>query len=303
MAPKYGKTSMLVYITICSLIGGLSVACTSGLGSSILTSIRGDNQVKNWFFWFLAGFVVITLLTEINYLNKVRGGVFWRHLRGCAGVECSLASHHRLSRSTTRLWSRLRTTSSSLEPLSSRVLSSTRASKLRQVGIVSGIAFGAELTAVRARAVDIVTVVMGFITICCGITLLQLSKVEPNDVATKGLDRRSTMLLSASRARAYQDGDYEKGLDAEDPGIDALRGSFGAIGSIHRAMSARRRSTMNGRESAFDPSTLGRTGAPGAMGSGPTESGMGMSVLRGVQLYDAPMPCVSLVASSPPRAS
>lgn len=82
---------MLVYITICSLIGGLSVACTSGLGSSILTSIRwvlahgarfgrlqthllhpnrGDNQVKHWFFWFLFGFVVITLLTEINYLNK-----------------------------------------------------------------------------------------------------------------------------------------------------------------------------------------------------------------------------------------
>ena len=40
---------MLVYITICSLLGGLSVACTSGLGASILTSIRGENQVKHWY--------------------------------------------------------------------------------------------------------------------------------------------------------------------------------------------------------------------------------------------------------------
>lgn len=132
------------------------------------------------------------------------------------------------------------------------------------------------------------TVVMGFLVICCGITLLQLSKVEPTDLENKTLDRRSTMLLSASRARAHVDADYEKGLDVEDPGMDALRGSFGAIGSIHRAMSARR--SMR-RESRFDPSTLGRTGAPGAMGSGPSaEGGMGMSVLRGVQLYDAPMP-------------
>lgn len=35
-------------ISICSLIGGLSVVCTQGLGSSILTSIRGDNQFKHW---------------------------------------------------------------------------------------------------------------------------------------------------------------------------------------------------------------------------------------------------------------
>ncbi|ORY87443.1 magnesium transporter NIPA-domain-containing protein [Leucosporidium creatinivorum] len=243
VAPKYGKTHMLVYITICSLIGGLSVACTSGLGSSILTSIRGDNQVKHWFFWFLFGFVVITLLTEINYLNKA------------------------------------------LELYNTAMVTPTYYVIFTGATLVTSVILNQGFA---ASAVDIVTVVMGFLVICCGITLLQLSKVEPSDIAsTQGLDRRSTMLLSASRARAHVDADYEKGLDMEDPGIDALRGSFGAIGSIHRAMSARR--SMR-RESRFDPSTLGRTGAPGAMGSGPTEGGMGMSVLRGVQLYDAPMP-------------
>ncbi|GJE89471.1 magnesium transporter NIPA-domain-containing protein [Phanerochaete sordida] len=69
VAPKYGKRSMLPYIGICSLIGGISVSCTQGLGACILTSIRGHNQFKNWFIYFLMILVVITLLTEIYYLN------------------------------------------------------------------------------------------------------------------------------------------------------------------------------------------------------------------------------------------
>ena len=69
-APKYGKKHMLIYITVCSLIGGLSVSVTSGLGSAILLSIRGQNQFKHWFIYFLLGFVIVTLLVEINYLNK-----------------------------------------------------------------------------------------------------------------------------------------------------------------------------------------------------------------------------------------
>ncbi|EKM61514.1 uncharacterized protein PHACADRAFT_190687 [Phanerochaete carnosa HHB-10118-sp] len=69
VAPKYGKKSMLPYIGICSLIGGISVSCTQGLGACILTSIRGQNQFKNWFIYFLMILVVITLLTEIYYLN------------------------------------------------------------------------------------------------------------------------------------------------------------------------------------------------------------------------------------------
>ncbi len=42
---RYGDKSMLWYITICSMIGGLSVSCTSGLGAAIVTSAMGDNQV------------------------------------------------------------------------------------------------------------------------------------------------------------------------------------------------------------------------------------------------------------------
>jgi drug/metabolite transporter (DMT)-like permease len=40
VAPKYGKKSMLVYLTVCSLIGGLSVVATQGLGAAVLAQVR-----------------------------------------------------------------------------------------------------------------------------------------------------------------------------------------------------------------------------------------------------------------------
>lgn len=67
--PRWGNKNMLVYISICSWIGGLSVVCTQGLGASIIAWIGGDPQYKHWFLWVLLVFVVGTLLTEIIYLN------------------------------------------------------------------------------------------------------------------------------------------------------------------------------------------------------------------------------------------
>ena len=67
--PRYGKRSMFVSITVCSLIGGLSVVATQGLGSAIIAQINGKEQFKEWFLYVLFVFVVATLLTEIIYLN------------------------------------------------------------------------------------------------------------------------------------------------------------------------------------------------------------------------------------------
>jgi drug/metabolite transporter (DMT)-like permease len=67
--PKWGNKNMLVYISVCSWVGGLSVVATQGLGAGILAWIRGKPQYKEWFFWVLLVFIIITLLTEIVYLN------------------------------------------------------------------------------------------------------------------------------------------------------------------------------------------------------------------------------------------
>ncbi|KAF9909866.1 hypothetical protein EC991_007856 [Linnemannia zychae] len=71
VAPKFGKSHMLVYITVCSLIGSLSVVATQGLGAAIVRNITtGTPQFNHWFIYVTMVFVVCTLITEINYLNK-----------------------------------------------------------------------------------------------------------------------------------------------------------------------------------------------------------------------------------------
>lgn len=68
--PRYGKKTMLVYLSICSLIGGLSVVATQGLGAAIVAQIGGTRQFNQWFLYVLFVFVITTLVTEIIYLNK-----------------------------------------------------------------------------------------------------------------------------------------------------------------------------------------------------------------------------------------
>lgn len=71
---------MLVYLSICSLIGSLSVVATQGLGilflltllilgAAIVAQAQGTPQFNQWFLYVLLVFVVGTLLTEIVFLN------------------------------------------------------------------------------------------------------------------------------------------------------------------------------------------------------------------------------------------
>lgn len=76
VGPRYGKKNMLVYLSVCSLIGGLSVVATQGLGSAVLAQARGESQFNKWFLYVLLVFVITTLLTEIVYLNVSFSGIF-----------------------------------------------------------------------------------------------------------------------------------------------------------------------------------------------------------------------------------
>jgi magnesium transporter len=67
--PRYGKKTMMVYLSICSLIGGLSVVATQGLGAAVVAQAGGKPQFNQWFLYIVLVFVIATLLTEIIYLN------------------------------------------------------------------------------------------------------------------------------------------------------------------------------------------------------------------------------------------
>lgn len=52
VAPRYGRSNILVYISVCSLIGSLSVISVKGLGLAIKETIMGSQQFTNMLTWF-----------------------------------------------------------------------------------------------------------------------------------------------------------------------------------------------------------------------------------------------------------
>ena len=133
---------------------------------------------------------------------------------------------------------------------------------------------------------------MAFLVICAGITILQMSKVDPTEFK---LDRRSTILLQASRKQT--EAVEEKSLSGlEEPGIDTLRGSFGTVGSIIRARTARRFSSQSSRSTA-QSSRLGAPSSRFGIERGDSKSSSTFATnlnhyggMRRHQLFDPPVP-------------
>jgi len=69
-APRYGRSHLLIYVLICSLIGSLSVVSCKALGIAVKLTIRGSNQIfkKETFAFFCC--VLCCILVQMNYLNK-----------------------------------------------------------------------------------------------------------------------------------------------------------------------------------------------------------------------------------------
>ncbi|KAJ7993361.1 hypothetical protein DPEC_G00271620 [Dallia pectoralis] len=70
VGPRHGQTNIMVYITICSVIGALSVSCVKGLGIAIKEAIAGRSVAGNPLAWVLLLGLIACVSTQINYLNK-----------------------------------------------------------------------------------------------------------------------------------------------------------------------------------------------------------------------------------------
>lgn len=70
VAPKKGKTNILVYISICSLIGAFSVSSVKGLGIAIKELLEWKPVYKHPLVFVLLAVLVLSVTTQINYLNK-----------------------------------------------------------------------------------------------------------------------------------------------------------------------------------------------------------------------------------------
>ncbi|KAH9841324.1 Magnesium transporter NIPA [Teratosphaeria destructans] len=195
VAPRYGKKSMLVYLSICSLIGGLSVVCTQGLGSAILAQINGEAQFNKWFMYVLLVFVVGTLLTEIIYLN-----VSLQYIRP-SGVQLTCQQK-------------------ALNLFNAALVTPTYYVYFTTSTIVTSAVL---FQGFHGTVTQIVDVVLGFLTICSGVVLLQLAKsskdVPDTAVLSGDLDQVRTVA-------EQEEPEYE-------PRADTIRGGAGIV----RAMS------------------------------------------------------------------
>ncbi|KAG5922080.1 hypothetical protein E4U61_005866 [Claviceps capensis] len=210
VGPRWGKKNMLVYISICSWIGGLSVVSTQGLGAAIIAWIRGEPEYKHWFLWALFVFVICTLLTEIIFLNKAL------NLFNAALVT---PTYYVYFTSTT-------------------IITSTV--------LFQGF---------KGTPPEIATVVLGFLTICSGVVLLQLSKSAkdvPDAALFKGdLDQIQTI------------GEQEQ--PESEPKADAIRGTAAIMRRISKArvkMEAEELKRLHEEKMADDMAPIGEDGLP-----------------------------------------
>lgn len=69
-SPRYGQKNVLIYITICSLIGSLSVMGCKGIGIAIKETFAGRNQFANWLTYVFIVVVGACIAVQMNYLNR-----------------------------------------------------------------------------------------------------------------------------------------------------------------------------------------------------------------------------------------
>lgn len=189
--PRYGKQSMMVYLTICSLIGGLSVVATQGLGAAVVAQTRGEPQFNQWFLYVLLVFVICTLLTEIIYLNV------------------SHSPYHKPCSCLTIL-------QKALNLFNAALVTPTYYVYFTSATIVSSAIL---FRGFKGTPTSIATVVMGFLQICSGVVLLQLSK------SAKDVPDAAVFSGDMDQVRTIA----EQEQPESEPKADAIRGTAALI--------------------------------------------------------------------------
>jgi hypothetical protein len=70
LAPKYGRSNVVVYVFICSTLGALTVMGCKGLGVALKETFAGRNEFTNWLTYVMIGVAGVNIVFQINFLNK-----------------------------------------------------------------------------------------------------------------------------------------------------------------------------------------------------------------------------------------
>lgn len=70
VVPKYGRKNPLVYLSICSLVGSVSVMAIKGFGVALKLSLGGNNQFSHPSTYVFGIVTALCILIQMNYFNK-----------------------------------------------------------------------------------------------------------------------------------------------------------------------------------------------------------------------------------------
>jgi hypothetical protein len=70
IAPRYGKKNPLIYISICSTVGSVSIMAIKAFGIALKLTFAGHNQFSHPSTYMFLIVVVVCILTQMNYFNK-----------------------------------------------------------------------------------------------------------------------------------------------------------------------------------------------------------------------------------------
>lgn len=70
IAPRYGRANPIVYISICSVVGSVSVMAIKGFGVAVKLTLGGKNQFTHPSTYVFGIVVALCILVQMNYFNK-----------------------------------------------------------------------------------------------------------------------------------------------------------------------------------------------------------------------------------------
>ncbi|KAL0579666.1 hypothetical protein V5O48_002367 [Marasmius crinis-equi] len=70
ISPRYGRSNPLVYISICSLVGSVSVMAIKGFGIAVKLTFSGKNQFVHLSTYVFGIISIFCILVQMNYYNK-----------------------------------------------------------------------------------------------------------------------------------------------------------------------------------------------------------------------------------------
>ncbi len=70
VAPKHGRSNPVVYISICSLVGSVSVMAIKGFGVAVKLTFQGNNQFTHPSTYVFGLVVGLCILVQMIYFNK-----------------------------------------------------------------------------------------------------------------------------------------------------------------------------------------------------------------------------------------